>query len=160
MVVCRYLKNIKAPSYSRPQELSGPEAVAQLNKWIKEGFELSHNKGRLGWLFYYELLTESLNFRMCGNDQSHELGMHALILQPSNINILFMLFVHHLLTFACPPGCLLLRLLPPEVYSAKSMQMSLLRLLATNRMLGPGGAAPTYKDNRCKPPCILKLLND
>jgi hypothetical protein len=99
-------------SYKRPVDVSGAPAVGQLHRWLENGLRLSGGKDDLGFLFFYELMTGTLQFTLVGGDNPYFLG------------------------------CLLLRLLPPKDYQDTTLTMSILRVLARNPTLAADPTVP------------------
>ena len=89
-------------SYARPAESTGGAAIGALDKWLDHGLELSGGKDSLGFLFLYELLTNSLNVRILPSDSPYILG------------------------------ALLVRTLPPHEHRKRNPMMSILRVLSYN----------------------------
>ena len=111
-----FLKSFSRLNYNRPiqsdkdgKELSlrGVAASVSVDEWLQKGMRLSGSKNKLGFLFLYELLTESIDIAMLGTDKSYLLGYF------------------------------LTRMLPLKNTQSKSVTMSILRVLCSNPKLSP-----------------------
>eukprot|EP01047_Picozoa_sp_COSAG01_P053819 COSAG01_NODE_5810_length_4020_cov_2.216526_2_plen_1030_part_00 len=76
--------------------------MAKLNKWIEHGVRMKGGKDPLGFVFLYELMTNTLNLRIRPSDSTHSLAM------------------------------LLMRLMPPQDTQKEDTLMSALRVMADN----------------------------
>ena len=93
-------------NYSQPTTgKSLKETIEELHVWMNGDFDLMGLSNGLGFLFFYELLTNTLDWRLTPQDSSHELG------------------------------CLLLRFLPDKIYNTKGILMSTLRVLSLSEEL-------------------------
>ena len=111
-----FLKSFSRLNYNRPiqsdkdgKELSlrGVAASVSVDEWLQKGIRLSGSKNKLGFLFLYELLTESIDIAMLATDKSYQLGYF------------------------------LTRMLPLKNTQNKSATMSILRVLCSNPKLCP-----------------------
>lgn len=114
-------------TYTRPEEVAGIEAMKLLNKYMERGFDLQGSANSLGFLFFYELMTNSLDFRVMPRDSTHTLA------------------------------CLLLRLLPSKDTQQKSLFFSILQLLANNRTLARDPSIPHFKDDKLRFATMAKI---
>lgn len=78
--------------------------IALLNKWV-DGMGLNGGKDDLGFMFIYELMTGSIQFKIIDSDSTYQLG------------------------------CLLLRLLPAKEHQEQGLLISILRVLSKNQAL-------------------------
>ncbi len=99
-------------SYKRPVEVSGSAAVGQLHRWMENGLKLGGGKDDLGFMFFYELMTGTLQFTAVGGDNPYYLA------------------------------CVLLRLISPKDHQDTSLTMSMLRVLARNLALASDPTIP------------------
>ena len=70
----KWWNRLTTMSYVRPAESSGAASIAALNRWLEHGLELSGGKDALGFLFLYELMTNSLAIRILPSDSPYILG--------------------------------------------------------------------------------------
>jgi len=63
-----------AMTYERPKDLVGAPAMAELHSWLDSGLRLKGGKDNLGFLFFYELLSQSIDFKLYPDDPTFELG--------------------------------------------------------------------------------------
>lgn len=61
-------------TYKRPAEVIGLPAVTALNKWIDNGFSLKGGKDDLGFLFFFEMMTGTLQIKLIQGDNPYQLG--------------------------------------------------------------------------------------
>ena len=106
-----FLGKFENINYRRPPELNGLGAVTLINKWMTNGIRLKGGSDDLGFLFYYEMMTGALNFRILSTDSAHNLA------------------------------ALLLRFLPPKDTQNASFLMSVLRVFARNPSICMGYSA-------------------
>ena len=111
-----FLKAFSRLNYNRPIKndkdgkelaLRGVAASVSVDEWLQKGIRLSGSKNKLGFLFLYELLTESIDIAMLATDKSYQLGYF------------------------------LTRMLPLKNTQSKSATMSILRVLCSNPKLCP-----------------------
>ena len=98
------LKKMNVISYSRPkpETIQGPQAVKSIKQWLKNGLRLRGGNNGLGFLFFYELMTERLSLRVLPADSPYNWG------------------------------CLLLRFVNVDDLKSKDVILSLLRILVNN----------------------------
>ena len=91
-----------------------------MNRWISDGFRLKGSKNNLGFLFFYELMTNSLQFKLLKDDETYHLG------------------------------ALLTRLMPPKDTGPgrKGLMISILKMLSYNILAAKDPAIPKFKDDR------------
>jgi len=106
-------KNTKG---DKPTRIVGIEAAEKLHVWISKGMDLGGGMQGLGFPFFYELLTDKLEFKLLESDRPHYLG------------------------------CVLMRLLPQTQTERPGVFISLLRILDLNRELAVSGDFPDYKE--------------
>ena len=97
-----FLAQLSRPSYTKPKDVKGLEAIKQLNKWIDNGIRLKGGKDDLGFLFFYELMTKTCQIRILDDDNPFELAR------------------------------VLCRLLPDPDMTGQSIMLSILRVLCRN----------------------------
>ena len=106
-------------SYTRPVEGEGQVAIKSLHEWISEGFRLKGGKNNLGFLFFFELLTGTLNIRVYPEDNTYQLA------------------------------CLLIRLLPfKDTALRKGVMQSIVKMLAYNPQTAQDTNFPKFQDTR------------
>ena len=106
-------------SYTRPIEGEGVVAIKALHEWISEGFRLKGGKNNLGFLFFFELLTGTLNIRVYSEDNTYQLA------------------------------CLLIRLLPlKDTALRKGVMQSIVKMLAFNPHTAQDTNFPKFQDTR------------
>lgn len=107
-------------TYTRPEEklCTGVAAMGQLSKFLESGFRLNGGKNNLGFLFFYELLTGSLEFRILPVDNVYEMGL------------------------------ILIRMINASDSQTSSQLMSILRLLAHNPAIASHPNIPTFKGSK------------
>ena len=118
-------------SYKRPLEKEAlnclaVEAMSKLNSWLDQGINLA-GKHSLGFLFFYELMTGTLDFRIMPRDNSFHLG------------------------------CALLRFLPAQDTNQKSYFISILKLLSNNSQIARNPTIPLFKDSKMRFATMSKL---
>ena len=89
------LKKMNVISYTVQNEtIQGPPAVKSINRWLKNGMRLRGGSDNLGFLFFYELMTERLPLRVLPADSPYNWG--CLLLRFVNVSDLKtkMLFYH------------------------------------------------------------------
>jgi hypothetical protein len=105
-------------TYSRPEEALGTKAIEVLREAIDLGIRLRGGKSSLGFLFMYELMTSSLDFKILETDSTFHLGN------------------------------MLLRFMPEADTNRKSTLMSLLRITSSNVSIAQSKDMPKWKDER------------
>ena len=65
-------------SYNRPKDLSQSEIIEYLNTWIENGLRLRGGTDSLGFLFFYELLSNSLSLVITKTDKPYILASYLL----------------------------------------------------------------------------------
>jgi hypothetical protein len=61
-------------SYSRPEECKGAVAAHRLHQWMDNGLKLGGGKDNLGFMFVYELMTNTLSVKILPDDSTYALG--------------------------------------------------------------------------------------
>jgi len=97
---------------------TGAECMRLLNLWLSQGFYLSGGKADLGFLFFYELMTNTLPFGILAGDSTFNLAYY------------------------------LVRMMPPSERQAKGVLMSALRTLMSNPHLVQDSNVPKFQDTR------------
>ena len=100
------------------EQIIGPAAIECLNKWVSQQLRLSAGTGigsGLGFLFFYELYTGTLAFKILDSDSTQQLSSS------------------------------LLRTVPEEDSKRGSMLMSILRILDAHPVLSAAPAIPKYE---------------
>ena len=69
-----YNRPIQSDKDGKELSLRGVAASVSVDEWLQKGIRLSGSKNKLGFLFLYELLTESIDIAMLGSDKPYLLG--------------------------------------------------------------------------------------
>ena len=114
-------------TYTRPTEVTGVEAMVALNKFMEQGFDLKGSHNSLGFLFFYELLTNTLDFKIISRDYTFNLA------------------------------CLLVRMLPDTDTRQRGLFMSVLQLLMSNKSIARDPNIPHFKDDKMRFATMAKM---
>jgi len=105
-------------TYRQPEGKQGVDAIEEMNSWLRNGLRLSGGADNLGFIFFYEIMTNGYQFCILPNDNGHTLAS------------------------------LMVRFLPPDERLTKNLLMSLLRTLIMNYQLLEDPELPLYEDKR------------
>lgn len=64
-----FLSKFTTMSYTRPEEHVGAQAILFINKCLDNGLKMNGGSDSLGFLFFYELLTDTLRMRLLTDDK-------------------------------------------------------------------------------------------
>lgn len=112
--------NIISLSYTRPIEMQDDHAMETVSHWVENGMTLHGGSHHLGFLFFYEMMTETLRVNILPTDDPHVLA------------------------------CLLLRFLSIEDVQTPSGLMSMLRVMAENPTMSKQAMPKYFDDRTIK----------
>ena len=74
----------KDGSMSAEMSMSGPGVLDLLQKWVSNGIRLMGGSDDKGFLFFYELMTGKLNFKILDTDDTFKLASNLMRMMPQS----------------------------------------------------------------------------
>ena len=121
-------KKLKSVSYGCPDDTSGSMTIGLLVQWLGNGLRIKGGTDNLGFLFFYELMTETLGLKILPSDRSHDLGSF------------------------------LIRFLRPKEFMNRDANMSILRVLSYNPSLAIEFAPKVTEKGKAKNAYVKTLF--